>query len=455
MLYLAERTQLRIDVPKKILLVDDDPDIIALLKQVLLKEKYQIMQASNGRMAEEILDSAKVDLLVTDIEMPEIDGVELVHWLREKSKIPIIVMTSYSHIPKVKELYEEGISHFLSKPLRRLEFLDLVDRLIHAKEGEVINTRSLEYVSVPIDNFLKDEVFECPIFVKLSDIKYVKIANNTATLNQDQVAKLKDKSIHELYLTSKDYEARINKSLTQAKAISNKKLLTSPGASEHIILNAGKIMAEKIYHESLSRENFEMAKDYVTSSLDIISDNKRAMNLLEELNNLGDHFFSHCMGVSIYNVLLAKQLEWTSEETFKLLSLAGVYHDIGFKDIDVNIANKDLSELDDDEFKSLRNHPIHGADIVSDLKYFPIELSQIILQHHENCIGEGYPFNLKKDFIYPPARIVYITDLFCDLVLTREGYDPISPKEALVIMEEDHINEIDSIFFETFKTLFS
>jgi putative nucleotidyltransferase with HDIG domain len=435
-------------VPKKILLVDDDPDILSLLKQVLLKEKYQIVQATNGQEAEDVLEQMKVNLVITDVTMPIIDGVELVHWIEEKIKIPTIVMTSHHDLPEVKKLHEEGITHFLNKPLRRLDVLDLVDRIFNHRD-DIIQTNQMEYVSVPIDNFLKDEIFECPIFVRLSNTKYVKIANNTETLNKEQLVKLKEKNVTVLHLTSKDYEKRFENSLEQAKNVTGK-----TGQKNQIILNAGKVLTEKIYLEGVSRENFEMAMDYVESSLDSISKNERAMNLLEELNNLGDHFFAHCMGVSTYSVMLAKQLGWTSEETFRLLSLAGIYHDIGFKDSDISIINKDLSELEDDEFKLIQNHPIHGADLVSDLKYFPIEISQVILQHHEACNGEGYPFHLKKDFIFPPARIVYITDMFCDLVLTREGYEPVSIKEALTIMATENLEEMDQYFFKALCEMF-
>lgn len=435
-------------MPKKILLVDDDPDILSLLKQVLLKEKYQIVQATNGQEAEDVLEQMKVNLVITDVTMPIIDGVELVHWIEEKIKIPTIVMTSHHDLPEVKKLHEEGITHFLNKPLRRLDVLDLVDRIFNHRD-DIIQTNQMEYVSVPIDNFLKDEIFECPIFVRLSNTKYVKIANNTETLNKEQLVKLKEKNVTVLHLTSKDYEKRFENSLEQAKNVTGK-----TGQKNQIILNAGKVLTEKIYLEGVSRENFEMAMDYVESSLDSISKNERAMNLLEELNNLGDHFFAHCMGVSTYSVMLAKQLGWTSEETFRLLSLAGIYHDIGFKDSDISIINKDLSELEDDEFKLIQNHPIHGADLVSDLKYFPIEISQVILQHHEACNGEGYPFHLKKDFIFPPARIVYITDMFCDLVLTREGYEPVSIKEALTIMATENLEEMDQYFFKALCEMF-
>ncbi len=83
---------------KKILIVDDEMSFLLSLKDGLKKHegKFQVVMAENGRKALEILRTTSIDLLVTDLKMPEMNGFELLAWVsRHKPQLPVIVMSAF------------------------------------------------------------------------------------------------------------------------------------------------------------------------------------------------------------------------------------------------------------------------------------------------------------------------------------------------------------------------
>lgn len=116
---------------KNILIVDDEKPFQVSLSDALSIHagELNVLTASNGREAIEILNSARIDLLVTDLKMPELDGFGLLsHMSRHFRTIPVIVMTAFG-TPDIEErLRTFGISQFVEKPI---DFDDLNDKIMN------------------------------------------------------------------------------------------------------------------------------------------------------------------------------------------------------------------------------------------------------------------------------------------------------------------------------------
>ncbi len=107
------KAQWRMTMPKKILIVDDDPDVVLFLSTVLKDRGYDTLEAQNGQEGYEKTASERPDLLLLDLMMPEKSGISLLHDLKtneELAKIPVIMVTGVSG--------ETGIDleHFFKKP---------------------------------------------------------------------------------------------------------------------------------------------------------------------------------------------------------------------------------------------------------------------------------------------------------------------------------------------------
>lgn len=113
----------------KILVVDDQKSMLELLKTILERENYDVLLAANGFDALEILSHNEVDLVITDISMPKLDGFMLLQIIKSKNpSIPVIVMTGYYDIFTKDEALKRGASRFLAKPFRPEEVIDMVSR---------------------------------------------------------------------------------------------------------------------------------------------------------------------------------------------------------------------------------------------------------------------------------------------------------------------------------------
>lgn len=105
-----------------ILLVDDSNVVKAVLFRILTQSSLpinQIYDAANGAEALEILESHRMDLVVADINMPVMDGVEMIEWMRADTRfkhIPVIVISSEGSSSRIDRLRDLGIEAYIRKP---------------------------------------------------------------------------------------------------------------------------------------------------------------------------------------------------------------------------------------------------------------------------------------------------------------------------------------------------
>jgi len=106
----------------RILVVDDDPEMRALLLDILTNEGYEVTEAKDGTEAVLALRARKFDLILMDKNMPGPSGLDLLPGLRRVSPwSPIIMMTAFGDVPSYMEAVEKGAVEFLFKPFRMEE----------------------------------------------------------------------------------------------------------------------------------------------------------------------------------------------------------------------------------------------------------------------------------------------------------------------------------------------
>jgi two-component system phosphate regulon response regulator PhoB len=123
-----------VDAKKSTLLVvDDDPDIRSLLGMDFRRQGYDVLEAAGGRDAFEMIKSSKVDLVVTDILMPEGDGFELIDRIKNLSPKgpPVVVVTGCGDL-SAKELGARGAGAIFFKPFDRKSLSSTVRQLLSA-----------------------------------------------------------------------------------------------------------------------------------------------------------------------------------------------------------------------------------------------------------------------------------------------------------------------------------
>lgn len=119
-----------------ILVVDDEADMRLALANVLTRGGHRIEQAADGAAALERLEKPGVDLVLMDIRMPGLDGVQTLRRIREKHKgLPVIMVTGYGSVDSAMEVMQLGASHYLSKPFSNKELVDTVANVLRSVSG--------------------------------------------------------------------------------------------------------------------------------------------------------------------------------------------------------------------------------------------------------------------------------------------------------------------------------
>ena len=113
---------------KNILVAEDDRNIAKLIKEIIERRGNSAVIALDGDEAFKVFNSVKFDLLITDLKMPKIDGMNLIKMVRERNKIiPIIIITAYGS-DKNRVLAENfGVTRILSKPCSIVEITQAIE----------------------------------------------------------------------------------------------------------------------------------------------------------------------------------------------------------------------------------------------------------------------------------------------------------------------------------------
>lgn len=115
---------------RHILIVDDDKEIVQLIAIYLQNEGFKVSKAYNGEEALALFEHSKIDLVVLDVMMPKIDGMEVCRILREKNHVPILMVSAKSEdLDKITGLMS-GADDYLTKPFNPLELTARVKTLI-------------------------------------------------------------------------------------------------------------------------------------------------------------------------------------------------------------------------------------------------------------------------------------------------------------------------------------
>lgn len=141
----------------KVLIVDDDNDVLNLLENWLTHEKYDVKRASSGLEALNLVNIYDPDLVITDLYMDGMDGMELLTELhRDDPLLPVIMLSGQAQIPDAIKAMHLGTSAFLTKPINQQEFIETVNRNIPSQPDQSL-----------LSEFAKDIIYKSK---QMSDI---------------------------------------------------------------------------------------------------------------------------------------------------------------------------------------------------------------------------------------------------------------------------------------------
>jgi CheY-like chemotaxis protein len=128
---------------KTVMVVDDNPDIVAIVKTILEVEGYALQFAYNGQEVFNLLGEQKPDLIILDIFMPKIDGLEVLTRLKgdpDTASIPVILLTSKVEYKDVLEGYQMGANYYITKPFTKGQLLEGINLVFDGDQDDSIES---------------------------------------------------------------------------------------------------------------------------------------------------------------------------------------------------------------------------------------------------------------------------------------------------------------------------
>lgn len=128
---------------ENILIVDDDVNILELLQRHLQSWNYHVFKAISVKEAVTILRDTQIDLLITDLKMPEVDGFELIKFVSEHyPKLPKLVVTGYPSVQGSLAAIKSGVVDYLTKPFTKDELKSALEKSLVASKKKVVSSKN-------------------------------------------------------------------------------------------------------------------------------------------------------------------------------------------------------------------------------------------------------------------------------------------------------------------------
>lgn len=135
----------------KILVVDDEMRMRKLVKDFLVKKEYEVFEAEDGIQALEVFyDNQDIDLIICDIMMPRLDGMELLETIRRESDVPVIMLTAKSEEKDELKGFDSGADEYITKPFSPKILVARVEALLK-RTGRLHENDILEYNGIVLN----------------------------------------------------------------------------------------------------------------------------------------------------------------------------------------------------------------------------------------------------------------------------------------------------------------
>lgn len=192
---------------KKILIVDDEPIILHITEKVL-KEQYEIVTMSNGVEAMNCFFTESPDLVLSDINMPGMDGFEFFKMVRDMNdkRVPFVFMTSVDNLDRVKrdDVSEDEVG-YLGKPIDIEQLKNVVDRLLNdARDdsmGGVAFSPAFDLSSIDLDSLDPDQLYEIPLVDEDAFFESVEIFTDYADVDMEYLDQMLKEANFDNYTT--------------------------------------------------------------------------------------------------------------------------------------------------------------------------------------------------------------------------------------------------------------
>lgn len=391
------------------LVVEDEPeiaDVICLFLGGYYAASFTV--ATNGADAVELLkrDGDQFQMIISDYNMPNGNGNLVFEYAKvHLNKTPFMLVTSDTWADH-KEFHEHGCIGYVSKPFADDVLIREVDRLL--KQCHLDVNVDHKYVGISIATLVNIRTISHPLYVKLSEDKFVKILNSDSLITTEEVIKFRQKGISFLFVERVNFPAFIR---SFKDKVLNQMLFKGDGlkACESLELSAGihEVVLGAVKNFGISKETEELALKNIAM----------VRKMTEKFSELGsvlrwaeysqqEYSFSHSVLICYLATEVVRNIQFSFPFSSEILSLAAYFHDVSLENHQVKNEVRFLkalsmhSKINKEDLAAVKIHAVESSEKLKKWLVCPQELYTVVSEHHEKPDGTGFPDNKKAGQIH-------------------------------------------------------
>ncbi len=424
-----------------ILIVDDSALVRKALTRQLGKFGARVTQAEDGQQGVEAALADHFDLIISDVEMPHLDGFGLCEKLKDTPAtrgVPVVMLSSLDTDRDIERGFKAGAAAYVSKSEVQTQLIETIESVLeksrfhHNRLVLVVDdshtirrlvTQALEEAGFQVitaengKQALKHVDEQRPDLI-ISDVDMPEMngIDFCKTLHADPALAV----IPFVIMSASSDRAMMRRLLSLGAA----GYLVKPFNLEQIVITVERLLSDHFLILLKEKERLDAERKMMLASI---------TSLIAALEARDPYTRGHSETVAKLVEEMGRTMN-IDAEGIESLGIAGRLHDIGKIGVPDNILLKP-GRLSEAEFAIIRQHPTIGASILNVIPSIK-PLLPVILHHHERFDGHGYPGGLKGDEIMLWARMTAVADTYHSLISDRPYRRGVSHEQAMDIIED-------------------
>ena len=224
-----------------------------------------------------------------------------------------------------------------------------------------------EFFPIPVSGFISNEKCFCDVYIKLEDNHMVRLFKTGQVFERSRFKK-ESNTVNTLYLRKKDFDLYVKATVRMSEFVSSNPKLHNSQKLTMVNRVAGAVFTQ-LLHGEVTEESIAMSHKVTFNMLELLATKQDFMLIMQSFDDLGVEFVQHSIATGMVASLIAKELGWTHQKTLTLLSLGGMFHDIGFKKLPSHLINKSPLSMNQKEKELYESHPMKGWRVIEECQW--------------------------------------------------------------------------------------
>lgn len=455
----------------KVLIVDPSDEWLAKAANFLQEQFYEVVKVNNGKDAQLALYNDDFFAVILNFDTENHSGTQVLKFIQTKHPNQRVVMVLNSQeiideeLTSEEKLRKMGATEVAIKPFEIMALKELLEghqslgdvmSNITRREGQSdeveVDTPDTDFTRVRIDDFYSAKAVLFDVYVQLRSNRYIKILHCGDTFSKERIDKYKnEKKVEFLFFHNSDRRKFVQYHNQLAKKLINNEKMPAQ-VKVKMLKNVADKYVQEAFYQGMKPQVVEQGREVCENIFNLVEKEKNLYQVLKSYEEFDPTAFTHAFLVSLFSTAIIKQFDWQSRTTIEATAMACLFHDIGKMKLPKELLEKRPVEMNDEEMELYKTHPELGVEIIEGNRLINNSVKQIILQHHENYDGSGFPFEKRGSKILTLANIVSLADDFVHIMIDEELDPPAALRKML--MDPDQVAKYNSMIVENFIKVF-